>query len=158
MSPEVKAIVLLELIQQHYLEEHICDPGRYFPFLKRKKILSQAECCSIRQQQCFEYQLQKFVELISLKEDGYDMFVEALRNQKVNAEVAAHLRKRVSEVDELYSQGEWLKDGQLVSFNLSLTGQGSPSLLLLPTGNQLPLMALPLNTSLQRGSESVPPD
>ena len=103
MSPAVKAIVLLELIQKRYLEDHIRDPGRYFPLLRRKKILSQAECSSIKKH---EYQIQKFVELISLKEGGYDVFVEALKSLRVNAHVAAHLKRRVLEVDKLYSQGE----------------------------------------------------
>ena len=103
MSPEVKAIVLLELIQKRYLADHIRDPGRYFPLLKRKKILSQAECSSIKKH---EYQVQKLVELISLKEGGYDVFVEALKSLRVNAHVAAYLKRRVLEVDKLYSQGE----------------------------------------------------
>lgn len=108
MSPEVKAIVLLELTQKRHfnLEEHINDPGKYFPFLRRKKILSQAECCSIREQGCVVYQVQKLVELISLKENGYDVFVEALKSLRVNAHVAVHLKRRLSEVDRLYSQGE----------------------------------------------------
>ena len=103
MSPEVKAIVLLELIQKRYLDDHISDPRKYFPLLRRKNILSQAECSSIKKH---EYQAQKFVELISLKEGGYDVFVAALKSLRVNAHVATHLKRRVSEVDKLYSQGE----------------------------------------------------
>ena len=115
----VKAIVLLELIQKRYLEDHIRDPRKYFPLLKRKKILSQAECSSIKKH---EYQVQKFVELISLKEGGYDVFVEALKSLRVNAHVAAHLKRRVSEVDKLYSQGESRDRASLDPFQLVSMG------------------------------------
>jgi hypothetical protein len=103
MSSEAKAIVLLELNQKHFLEQHICDPGQYFPVLKQKDILSQAECSWIKKQRCVEYQVQRLVELISLKNDGYDVFMKALRRQ--NAHVATQLKRRVSEVDELCANG-----------------------------------------------------
>lgn len=103
VKAEVKAAVLL--IEQPYLAEHVCYPGRYFPFLTKKKVLSDADCSSIKQQRCVEHQVQKFVELISLKECGYDMFLEALKKEKVNIHVRSYLSKRVLEVAELYSQG-----------------------------------------------------
>lgn len=99
----VKAAVLL--IEQPYLADHICSPRRYFPYLTKKKVLSNDDCFSIKEQPSVEYEVQRFVELISLKERGYDAFLEALKNERVKIHVASYLSKRVLEVAELYNQG-----------------------------------------------------
>lgn len=106
-SHKVKAVVLLS--EQHYLEEHIRCPLKYFPLLTRKGVLSAAQCSDIKQQQ---YQVQRFVELLTLSEIGYDVFLQALKRQRVNAHVANYLRKKVIEFDRLSNQG-WCVVGRV---------------------------------------------
>lgn len=99
----MEAVVLLS--EQKYLEKEIKDPGRYFPALIEKRVLNQAQCSDIRKQ---PNQLQKFLELLSVDQRGYGVFVQALRDQRVHAHVARYLKEKVLELDKLSNQGSLL--------------------------------------------------
>ena len=96
-SPTHRAKACVLLSERPYLEKHIVDPGRYFPALLGKKVLSSAQCSDIKGQRSVEYQVQRFVELICLHEQGYDIFFKDLRTQRTHAHVAAHLKRKVAE-------------------------------------------------------------
>ena len=97
-----KSAVLLA--EQHYLEENVGNPRRYFYAFKG--ILSKAQCLDIREQRSVEHQMQRFLEIISMDSRGFTVFVQALRAQKVHSHVANYLNKKVLEMDRLSSQGE----------------------------------------------------
>ena len=101
---KLKAAVLLEELD--FIQNHIEDPGKYFPPLTNKRILCKDQWSKIRSEPCVERQVRKLIELICLKEGGYDAFLQALRNQKVHANVARHLKGKLSEVEKLNIQGK----------------------------------------------------
>ncbi len=80
------------------MEEHIRSPGRYFHSLTAKGVLNEDQCSTIMQQGTEEYKIRKLLELISLHERGYDVFVADLKRQRIAAHVAVHLKKRVNEI------------------------------------------------------------
>ena len=104
MDPTQRRKSAVLLAEQHYLEKNVGDPGRYFPAFKG--ILSKAQCLDIREQRSVEFQMQKFLEIISMDGRGFTVFVQALRAQRVHGHVANYLKKKVTEMDRLSSQGE----------------------------------------------------
>lgn len=93
---KVKQEVLKE--QEAYLCEELGDPGRYFPFLRSKGVLAQQDCESIRNQPTTDLRVGVFVKaLVTLRGNSgvsaFDVFVEALKKQKVQAHIARSLLK-----------------------------------------------------------------
>ena len=121
---QAKALVLLS--ERRYLEENLREPVKYFPFLVNKGVLDSSQCSLIKQQPSVEFQVRKFLELVALKEEGYDVFVSALKLQKVHAHVASYLKRKVhSMLNKLSKPGE----SDLVSqalCNQSVIGWANP--------------------------------
>ncbi len=112
-TQRLKAAVLIG--EHQYLEENIGDPRRYIPPLKGAGILSQAQCSAIKEQRSVEFQMQKFLELISMDGRGFPVFLKVLRNHRVHGHVATYLQKKASEMDRLSSQGKHSLEAWLAS-------------------------------------------
>lgn len=98
-----KALVLLG--EQRYLEEYLGEPFRYFLELTKQGILSQDDCAAIRSLPD-RLRIQRFLELVSASEKGYDVLVRALRKQQ-HLKVAKYLQKKVKEMEsKLAEEGE----------------------------------------------------
>ena len=92
----LKAKVLAE--QVGYLSEELGDPGRYFPFLKSKGILDTDDCDRIRAKETSRERVEKFVDLVHKRESSrgdpaFDVLVDALKRQKVQAHIARVLQR-----------------------------------------------------------------
>lgn len=92
----LKAKVLAE--QVHYLSEELGDPGRYFPFLKSKGLLDTEDCDRIRAKETSKERVDTFVELVHKRESSrgepaFDVLVDALKRQKVQAHIARVLQR-----------------------------------------------------------------
>lgn len=90
----LKKTVLLEKIG--YLCEELGDPGRYFPELRAKNVLSTVDTQLIKSKPTDNEKTDEFVTLISKRQSsqgqhGLDVFVEALKKQRVHAHVARTL-------------------------------------------------------------------
>ena len=86
--------MLLEKIG--YLCEMLGDPGRYFPELRSKNVLSIVDTQLIKSKPTDSEKTEEFVTLISTRQSshgqhGLDVFVEALKKQRVHAHIARTL-------------------------------------------------------------------
>ena len=103
----LKESVLLD--KMGYLCEELGDPGRYFPELRSKNVLSTVDTQLIKTKPTDREKTEVFVELISKRrsnhgQHGLDVFVEALKKQRVHAHVARTLlralNKKKAEVEK----------------------------------------------------------
>lgn len=90
----LKETVLLEKIA--YLCEELGDPGRYFPELRSKNVLNMTDTQLIKTKPTDRDKTEEFVTLISKRrgnngQHGLDVFVDALKKQRVHAHVARTL-------------------------------------------------------------------
>ena len=95
----LKESVLLEKIS--YLCEELGDPGRYFPELRAKNVLSVVDTQLIKSKPTDQEKTSEFVTLISRRrsshgQHGLDVFVEALKKQRVHAHVARTLLRALN--------------------------------------------------------------
>lgn len=84
--------------QIHYLSEELGDPGRYFPFLKSKGVLDNEDCDRIRAKDTSRTKVEEFVERLykrqsSRGDPAFDVLVDALKKQKVQAHIARALQR-----------------------------------------------------------------
>ena len=85
--------------QLRYLCEELGDPGRYFPCLKSKDLLSQVESETIRSKTTTQEKVEEFVRVIGDRRESkkgepvFDVFVEDLKRQKVQAHIARALQR-----------------------------------------------------------------
>ena len=91
--------MLLEKIG--HLCEELGDPGRYFPELRAKNVLSTVDTQLIKSKPTDNEKTEEFVTLISTRQSshsqhGLDVFVEALKKQRVHAHVARNLLRALA--------------------------------------------------------------
>ena len=84
--------------QIHYLSEELGDPGRYFPFLKSKGVLDSEDCDRIRAKESGRTKVEEFVERLHKRQSSrgdpaFDVLVDALKKQKVQAHIARALQR-----------------------------------------------------------------
>lgn len=99
----LKKIVLED--QMGFLCEELGDPGRYFPYLRSKRMLDSMDCQSIRSQVTFKEQVQQLIGVLkgrqsSKGEHAFDVLVEALKKQRVQAHIARTLQKALAKAEE----------------------------------------------------------
>ncbi len=117
----VKQDVLRE--QESYLCEEIGDPGRYFASLRSKGILSQGDCDVIRKQHTPDQMVGEFVRILITQRgrndvSSFDVFVEALKNQRVQAHIARSLMKTYAKRKaEREQQKGWSSSAVIVGFS-----------------------------------------
>ena len=78
-----------------YLRQNLGDPCRYLRALREEGYLTDAECEEIKL--CTgSKRIEKFVEILCSKQcdKAFDVFVKELRNQRVHASTALHLRRK----------------------------------------------------------------
>ena len=95
----LKESVLLEKIG--YLCEELGDPGRYFPELRAKNVLNTTDTQFIKTKPTDREKTEEFVTMISKRrsshgQHGLDVFVEALKKQRVHAHVARTLLRALN--------------------------------------------------------------
>lgn len=95
----LKESVLLEKIG--YLCEELGDPGRYFPDLRSKNVLNTVDTQLIKTKSTDREKTEEFVTLISKRrsshgQHGLDVFVDALKKQRVHAHVARTLLRALN--------------------------------------------------------------
>ena len=95
----LKESVLLE--KMSYLCEELGDPGRYFPELRSKNVLNTVDTQLIKTKPTDREKTEEFVALISKRrsshgQHGLDVFVEALKKQRVHAHVARSLLRALN--------------------------------------------------------------
>ena len=99
---EMKSQVLTG--QMNYLCEELGDPGRYFPYLRSKGILDNEDCQRIRSEITSQAKTESFVETISRGrqsgrgEHPFDVLVDALKKQRVQAHIARQLQKALARI------------------------------------------------------------
>lgn len=87
-----------------YLCEELGDPGRYFPYLRSKGVLDNGDCEMIRAEVTSQAKTEKFVEMISKGrqsgrgEHPFDVLVDALKKQRVQAHIARQLQKALAKL------------------------------------------------------------
>ena len=100
MMSTLKLAVLRNEVE--YLKENLGDPCRYLRAMREEGYLTDAECKEIR---CTtgSKRIEKFVEVLCSKkcDKAFDVFVKELRNQRVHASTASHLRRKAG---KLYSR------------------------------------------------------
>lgn len=111
-SPTHTAKALVLLSEQKHLEEHLGDPQSYFLALTKHSILSKSECDEIRKQPSVEFSLQRCLELVSMKEHGFDVLVSAMTKQRRHSNVARYLKRKVKEIEAKISE-----PGKILSVN-----------------------------------------
>ncbi len=117
----VKQDVLRE--QESYLCGEIRDPGRYFAPLRSKGILSQGDCDVIRKQHTPDQMVGEFVRILITQRgrndvSSFDVFVEALINQRVQAHIARSLMKTYAKRKaEREQQKGWSSSAVIVGFS-----------------------------------------
>lgn len=87
----LKESVLVE--KMSWLCDELGDPGRYFPELRSKRVLSVTDTQLIKSKPTDQDKIMEFVTLISKRrgdhgQHGLDVFIEALKKQRVHAHVA----------------------------------------------------------------------
>lgn len=87
----LKESVLIERLD--YLCEELGDPGRYFPDLRSKSVLNMTDTQLIKSKATDREKTEEFITLISKRrsshgQHGLDVFVDALKKQRVHAHVA----------------------------------------------------------------------
>ena len=107
----LKELVLLEKIG--YLCEELGDPGRYFHELRGKNVLNTFDTQLIKSKPTNRKKTEEFVTLISRRrsshgQHGLDVFVEALKKQRVQAHIArtllCALNKKKAEAEKTSSR------------------------------------------------------
>lgn len=91
--------------QMGFLCEELGDPGRYFPYLRSKRMLDSTDCQSIRSQVAFKDQIQELIGLLKSRETSkgegaFDVLVDALKRQRVQAHIARALLKALAKAKE----------------------------------------------------------
>lgn len=91
--------------QMGFLCEELGDPKRYFPYLRSKGALDSSDCQSIRAQTTFKEQVEEMVSLLKGRqsrkgEHAFDVLVEALKQQRVQAHIARSLQKALAKAKE----------------------------------------------------------
>ena len=88
------------VLQSHteFLLEELGDPGRYLPHLRSKGVLSLTDCQTIRSKETFQAKIESLVKclrgkLTSKNEHSFDILVDALKKQRVQAHIARGLQK-----------------------------------------------------------------
>lgn len=102
-ASELKGLILEE--QMGFLCEELGDPGRYFPYLRSKRMLDSSDCQSIRSQTTFREQVQQLIGILkgrqsSKGEQAFDVLVDALKRQRVQAHIARTLQKALARAKE----------------------------------------------------------
>ena len=107
----LKKMVLEE--QMGFLCEELGDPKRYFPYLRSKGTLDNIDCQSIRAQITLKEQVEEMISLLKGRqstkgEHAFDVLVEALKQQRVQAHIARSLQKALAKAKEekVSSNGE----------------------------------------------------
>ncbi len=95
----LKKLVLEE--QMDFLCEELGDPKRYFPYLRSKGTLDNLDCQSIRAQTTFKEQVEQMISLLKGRqsykgEHAFDVLVEALKQQRVQAHIARSLQRALA--------------------------------------------------------------
>lgn len=88
-----------------FLSEELGDPGRYFPYLRSKRMLDSSDCQLIRAQVTFKDQVQELIGLLNSRqsskgEGAFDVLVDALKKQRVQAHIARALQKALAKAKE----------------------------------------------------------
>ena len=91
--------------QMAFLCEELGDPGRYFPYLRSKRMLDSSDCQSIRSQVTFKEQVQSLMDLLKSRqsskgESAFDVLVDALKKQRVQAHIARALQRALAKAKE----------------------------------------------------------
>ena len=97
-----------------YLTEELGDPSRYFPYLMSKGVLSGDDCARVKAEVTNSEKVRKLVEIVKKRESklgdpSLDVFVDALKKQKVQAHIARALQRayaKKKEVLELKLEGQ----------------------------------------------------
>ena len=94
--------------QIEFLCEELGDPGRYFPQLKSKGILNVSDCELIRSRVTCREKIQELVGLVKGRrsnkgEHSFDILVDALKKQRVQAHIARGLQKALAKAKEDFS-------------------------------------------------------
>ena len=90
--------------QFSYLCDELGDPGRYIPFMRSKGVLIERDSEEIRNKTTSADKAEAFVQkLINNKEgknqeSSFDIFINALRKQKVQAHISRVLLKSFSKL------------------------------------------------------------
>ena len=95
-STAVKAFVLLR--EEEYLKENISNPVSYFHALRKEGVFSREQCKEI---EASGAQMNKFVELISTDQRGYDVFIKTVKKLRVDGHIASYLKRKVDEAAKL---------------------------------------------------------
>ena len=88
-----------------FLCEELGDPGRYFPYLRSKRMLDSTDCQSIRSQVTFKDQIQELIGILKSRktskgEHAFDVLVDALKKQRVQAHIARALQKALAKAKD----------------------------------------------------------
>lgn len=108
-----------------FLCEELGDPGRYFPYLRSKRMLDSMDCQSIRSQVTFKDQIQELIGILKSRrtskgEHAFDVLVDALKKQRVQAHIARALQKALAKAkDETATVNG--NDGVGLRFKLCMT-------------------------------------
>ena len=91
--------------QMGFLCEELGDPGRYFPYLRSKRMLDSSDCQTIRSQATFREQVQQLIGILkgresSKGEQAFDVLIDALKKQRVQAHIARTLQKALTRASE----------------------------------------------------------
>lgn len=94
--------------QVEFLCEELGDPGRYFPQLRSKGILNATDCQVIRSKVTFKEKIEELVALVKGRESNkgehsFDILVDALKKQRVQAHIARGLQKALAKAKEDFS-------------------------------------------------------
>ena len=100
---DLKKMVLED--QMGFLCEELGDPKRYFPYLRSKGTLDSIDCQSIRSQATFKEQVEEMISVLkgrqsSKGEHAFDVLVEVLKQQRVQAHIARSLQKALTKAKE----------------------------------------------------------
>ena len=92
--------------QVEFLYEELGDPGRYLPQLRSKGILSLSDCQMIRTKETFREKIEALVNSIkgrvsTKNEHSFDVLVDALKKQRVQAHIAKVLQKALAKAKEI---------------------------------------------------------
>ena len=93
---KIKRKVLAE--QRDYLTVELGDPSRYLPFLRSRGVLEQSDCERIRAPVTSQDKVEELLTVLETKtnprdRDAFDVFVEALRDKKVQVHIARTLNR-----------------------------------------------------------------
>lgn len=100
---ELKDEVLESQIE--FLGEELGDPGRYFPQLRSKGILDVSDCELIRSKVTLMEKIQALIGLVKGRQSNkgdhsFDILVDALKKQRVQAHIARGLQKALAKAKE----------------------------------------------------------